>query len=210
MLHELAKSTGQRLLFYCAFGERSAMAVQAAQDAGAVPVTWRGVSRPGRRAADPASNDPFGQDHDKFRSRFGPCRRGSHWHRGNHSDAYHRAHRRCVRHSPECHDPQRLGRQVVALGIHPGIAPGRASRNRRRSEGLEQHQFPGEHVDDGYRRFHRRCWIDLWIGLHQRSRHLRPSPVFDAFHRRHSDFHRHCGSNSFRYPSLGLRHSTCP
>src|SRR6266568_4396682 len=34
MLHELAKSTGKRLLFYCAFGERSAMAVQAARDAG--------------------------------------------------------------------------------------------------------------------------------------------------------------------------------
>ena len=26
--------TGKRILFYCAFGERSAMAVQAAQDAG--------------------------------------------------------------------------------------------------------------------------------------------------------------------------------
>jgi sulfur dioxygenase len=34
MLHELAASSGKRLLFYCAFGERSAMAVQAAQDAG--------------------------------------------------------------------------------------------------------------------------------------------------------------------------------
>jgi rhodanese-related sulfurtransferase len=33
-LHELAKSTSKRLMFYCAFGERSAMAVQAAQDAG--------------------------------------------------------------------------------------------------------------------------------------------------------------------------------
>jgi sulfur dioxygenase len=33
-LSELAKSTSKRLLFYCAFGERSAMAVQAAQDAG--------------------------------------------------------------------------------------------------------------------------------------------------------------------------------
>src|SRR5262249_31193286 len=33
MLHGLAKSTSKRLLFYCAFGERSAMAVQAA-DAG--------------------------------------------------------------------------------------------------------------------------------------------------------------------------------
>jgi glyoxylase-like metal-dependent hydrolase (beta-lactamase superfamily II)/rhodanese-related sulfurtransferase len=34
MLHELAKATGKRLVFYCAYGERSAMAVQAAQDAG--------------------------------------------------------------------------------------------------------------------------------------------------------------------------------
>ena len=34
MLHELAASTNKRILFYCAFGERSAMAVQAAQDAG--------------------------------------------------------------------------------------------------------------------------------------------------------------------------------
>jgi sulfur dioxygenase len=34
MLHELALSTGKRVVFYCAFGERSAMAVQAAQDAG--------------------------------------------------------------------------------------------------------------------------------------------------------------------------------
>src|SRR5262249_11250821 len=32
-LHELAKQTGKRLLFYCAFGERSAMAVEAAPDA---------------------------------------------------------------------------------------------------------------------------------------------------------------------------------
>jgi sulfur dioxygenase len=34
ILHELAKSTGRRLLFYCAYGERSAMAVEAAQEAG--------------------------------------------------------------------------------------------------------------------------------------------------------------------------------
>jgi len=34
MLHELACATGKRVVFYCAFGERSAMAVQAAQDAG--------------------------------------------------------------------------------------------------------------------------------------------------------------------------------
>ena len=34
MLHALAQATGRTLLFFCAFGERSAMAVQAAQDAG--------------------------------------------------------------------------------------------------------------------------------------------------------------------------------
>ena len=44
MLHELAAATGKRLVFYCAFGERSAMAVQAAQDAGMayrLPHPWR-------------------------------------------------------------------------------------------------------------------------------------------------------------------------
>jgi sulfur dioxygenase len=34
MLHELAKSADRTIVFYCAFGERSAMAVQASQDAG--------------------------------------------------------------------------------------------------------------------------------------------------------------------------------
>jgi len=34
MLRELARATDKRMIFYCAFGERSAMAVQAAQDAG--------------------------------------------------------------------------------------------------------------------------------------------------------------------------------
>jgi rhodanese-related sulfurtransferase len=34
MLHELVAATGKRIVFYCAFGERSAMAVQAAQKAG--------------------------------------------------------------------------------------------------------------------------------------------------------------------------------
>jgi glyoxylase-like metal-dependent hydrolase (beta-lactamase superfamily II) len=34
VLHELATATGKRLVFFCAYGERSAMAVQAAQDAG--------------------------------------------------------------------------------------------------------------------------------------------------------------------------------
>jgi rhodanese-related sulfurtransferase len=34
LLYELSKAGGKKLIFYCAFGERSAMAVQAAQDAG--------------------------------------------------------------------------------------------------------------------------------------------------------------------------------
>ena len=34
LLHQLAAPSGKRIVFYCAFGERSAMAVQAAQDAG--------------------------------------------------------------------------------------------------------------------------------------------------------------------------------
>jgi glyoxylase-like metal-dependent hydrolase (beta-lactamase superfamily II)/rhodanese-related sulfurtransferase len=34
MLNELARATGKAIVFYCAFGERSAMAVQAAQQAG--------------------------------------------------------------------------------------------------------------------------------------------------------------------------------
>ena len=34
LLQQLAKAAGKRLVFYCAFGERSAMAVQAAQTAG--------------------------------------------------------------------------------------------------------------------------------------------------------------------------------
>ena len=34
LLHELAEATGKRLVFYCAYGERSAMAVQSAQEAG--------------------------------------------------------------------------------------------------------------------------------------------------------------------------------
>jgi glyoxylase-like metal-dependent hydrolase (beta-lactamase superfamily II)/rhodanese-related sulfurtransferase len=34
LIHELANATGKRIVFYCAFGERSAMAVQAAQNAG--------------------------------------------------------------------------------------------------------------------------------------------------------------------------------
>jgi len=36
MLHELAAATGKRIVFYCAYGERSAMAVKAAQEAGLI------------------------------------------------------------------------------------------------------------------------------------------------------------------------------
>lgn len=54
MLYELAKSTAKQLLFYCAFGERSAMAVQAAQDVGIASArhiqggidAWRKASGP--------------------------------------------------------------------------------------------------------------------------------------------------------------------
>ena len=50
MLHELAEATGKRILFYCAFGERSAMAVQAARTpASRPPVTFTAASTPGRR-----------------------------------------------------------------------------------------------------------------------------------------------------------------
>ena len=34
MLHELAMATGKRVIFYCAYGERSVMAVETARDAG--------------------------------------------------------------------------------------------------------------------------------------------------------------------------------
>jgi rhodanese-related sulfurtransferase len=54
MLNELARATGKRIVFYCAFGERSAMAVQAAQDAGLTSAchiqggidAWKKVSGP--------------------------------------------------------------------------------------------------------------------------------------------------------------------
>ena len=54
MLHELVSATGKRMVFYCAFGERSAMAVQAAQDAGLTSAchihggldAWRRASGP--------------------------------------------------------------------------------------------------------------------------------------------------------------------
>lgn len=39
MLHELALATGKRLVFYCAFGERSAMAVRAARESG-LEASW--------------------------------------------------------------------------------------------------------------------------------------------------------------------------
>jgi glyoxylase-like metal-dependent hydrolase (beta-lactamase superfamily II)/rhodanese-related sulfurtransferase len=59
MLHELAVATDKRIVFYCAFGERSAMAVQAAQDAGlktAVHIqggidAWRKANGPLSRSA---------------------------------------------------------------------------------------------------------------------------------------------------------------
>jgi sulfur dioxygenase len=54
ILHELATATGRRIVFYCAFGERSAMAVQAAQEAGLKSAchidgginAWKGANGP--------------------------------------------------------------------------------------------------------------------------------------------------------------------
>jgi glyoxylase-like metal-dependent hydrolase (beta-lactamase superfamily II)/rhodanese-related sulfurtransferase len=54
MLHELAAATGKRIVFYCAYGERSAMAVKAAQEAGLTTschiaggiAAWRGANGP--------------------------------------------------------------------------------------------------------------------------------------------------------------------
>ena len=54
MLHKLAEATGTRILFYCAYGERSAMAVQAAREAGIASAfhvqgglnAWRNASGP--------------------------------------------------------------------------------------------------------------------------------------------------------------------
>jgi glyoxylase-like metal-dependent hydrolase (beta-lactamase superfamily II)/rhodanese-related sulfurtransferase len=54
LLHELAASTGKRLVFYCAYGERSGMAVQSAQEAGMAKSThvtggmdaWRSCDGP--------------------------------------------------------------------------------------------------------------------------------------------------------------------
>jgi rhodanese-related sulfurtransferase len=62
MLRELAQGAAKRIVFYCAFGERSAMAVQAAQDSGLTSAchieggidAWRkagGPLSPGRRPA---------------------------------------------------------------------------------------------------------------------------------------------------------------
>jgi sulfur dioxygenase len=56
MLHELATATNKRLVFYCAFGERSAMAVQAAQDAGLASACHiHGGIDAWKRAAGPVS-----------------------------------------------------------------------------------------------------------------------------------------------------------
>jgi sulfur dioxygenase len=56
MLNELARATGKRIVFYCAFGERSAMAVQAAQEAGLASARHiQGGMDAWRRAGGPLS-----------------------------------------------------------------------------------------------------------------------------------------------------------
>lgn len=58
MLYELASATSRRLVFYCAFGERSAMAVEAAQDAGIASACHiHGGLDAWRRAGGPLERD---------------------------------------------------------------------------------------------------------------------------------------------------------
>lgn len=57
LLYELAQTTGRRLVFYCAFGERSALAVQTAQDAGlAQACHLKGGIDAWQKAAGPLEN----------------------------------------------------------------------------------------------------------------------------------------------------------
>ena len=56
MLQELAAATGKRIVFYCAFGERSAMAVQAAQDAGTTACHIQGGIDAWKKAGGPGTN----------------------------------------------------------------------------------------------------------------------------------------------------------
>jgi rhodanese-related sulfurtransferase len=59
LLQQLAKGTGRSLVFYCAFGERSAMAVQAAQAAGLTNARHiHGGIEAWRRAQGPAGLHP--------------------------------------------------------------------------------------------------------------------------------------------------------
>jgi sulfur dioxygenase len=57
LLQQLAKATGKQLVFYCAFGERSAMAVQVAQAAGLTTARHiHGGMQAWRRAQGPIAN----------------------------------------------------------------------------------------------------------------------------------------------------------
>jgi hypothetical protein len=61
-LHEIAKSTSKQLLFFCAFAERSAVAVQATQDTGSLrPATSRAASTLGRRLTTRWRAEELGQ-----------------------------------------------------------------------------------------------------------------------------------------------------
>jgi Rhodanese-like domain len=56
ILHELAAASGKRLVFYCAFGERSAW--RRRMPASRARVTLPAVSTPGRKRADRSRIDP--------------------------------------------------------------------------------------------------------------------------------------------------------
>ena len=61
MLHVLAAATGKRLVFYCAYGERSAMAVQCAREAGLTNVCHiKGGLHAWKRATGPLQGGEAG------------------------------------------------------------------------------------------------------------------------------------------------------
>jgi glyoxylase-like metal-dependent hydrolase (beta-lactamase superfamily II)/rhodanese-related sulfurtransferase len=75
MLREVAAATGRRIVFFCAFGERSAMAVAAAKTAGLnIPRISPAASTPGRKPAArcrPARSPPTARSRSRAEIRRG-------------------------------------------------------------------------------------------------------------------------------------------
>ena len=83
-MREVATATGRRIVFFCAYGERSAMAVTAAKEAGLTHPAhiaggidaWKG-RRTGADGLKPVLNQNRTQS--SFRTRFSFTRNGSHF-----------------------------------------------------------------------------------------------------------------------------------